>query len=92
MEKDPEPKPDSLAIALHNLAWSSGGQKKYLEAEGYYLRSLEIKKKIYTSNHPKLLITLSNLAKLYKEMDRSDDAKDLEERIKNLKQSKRDKN
>jgi tetratricopeptide (TPR) repeat protein len=43
---------------------------KYLEAEALYLETLKIQKEILGIKHPKIIITMNNLASLYQDMGR----------------------
>src|SRR6185436_9755845 len=65
------------AVAFNNLAQSCRFQEKYLEAEVYYRRAIEIWEGTLGVAHPDLARGLMNLAAHYHERGRETGAEDL---------------
>ncbi len=61
-----------LSGIYHNLAVSFSWLGKLYEAEKFYLKSLEIKEKIYDQNNIELAITYSSLGVLYGHLEKFD--------------------
>ncbi len=56
---------EALATSLNNLANLYYNQGKYSEAELLYLEALEMRRRLFTSDHPDVATSLNNLANLY---------------------------
>jgi tetratricopeptide (TPR) repeat protein len=56
---------EALATSLNNLAVLYDNQGKYSEAEPLYLDALEMRKRLFTGDHPDVATSLNNLAGLY---------------------------
>ncbi len=67
---------------MRNLGALYHAQGKYAAAEPLYKRARAIVEKALGPNHPHVATTLENMARLYKETGRVDEAKRLEERAK----------
>ncbi|MDB9521957.1 tetratricopeptide repeat protein [Dolichospermum circinale CS-1225] len=57
---------EALANSLNNLASLYDNQGKYSEAEPLLLDALEMRKRLFTNDHPDVASSLNNLAILYK--------------------------
>jgi tetratricopeptide (TPR) repeat protein len=66
-----------LATALFRIADLYADQGRYSEAESLFLRSLVIREKQLSLNHPDTASSLNNLASLYKLMGRYNEAESL---------------
>jgi CHAT domain-containing protein/tetratricopeptide (TPR) repeat protein len=64
-------------IALNNLATVYEAQGRAAEAEGLYLRALEIREKALGPRHLEVAIPLNNVAKLYSSLGRYGEAEEL---------------
>jgi tetratricopeptide (TPR) repeat protein len=73
-----------VAISLNNLAELYRAQGKYSEAEPLYKRALVIWEKVLGPDHPHIATVLENMAEFYREIDREEEAKRLEERVKRI--------
>jgi tetratricopeptide (TPR) repeat protein len=56
---------EALATSLNNLANLYYNQGKYSEAEPLYLDALEMRRRLFTNDHPDVASSLNNLALLY---------------------------
>jgi tetratricopeptide (TPR) repeat protein len=56
---------EALATSLNNLANLYYNQGKYSEAEPLYLDALEMRRRLFTNDHPDVASSLNNLANLY---------------------------
>ena len=56
---------EALATSLNNLAFLYKSQGKYSEAEPLYLDALEMRRRLFTGDHPNVATSLNNLAVLY---------------------------
>ncbi|MDB9486591.1 tetratricopeptide repeat protein [Dolichospermum circinale CS-537/01] len=56
---------EALATSLNNLAVLYKNQGKYSEAEPLYLEALEMRRRLFTGDHPDVASSLNNLASLY---------------------------
>jgi len=63
-----------IASIQNMLAASLRGQKSYFEAEQMYLKSIATYKSAYNGHHARLVAPIHNLAQLYMEMSRYEDA------------------
>ena len=70
-----------MATSLNNLAVLYSSQGKYVEAEPLYQRALAIYERVFGAAHPDVARVLGNMAGLYKNMGREEDARRVEERI-----------
>jgi tetratricopeptide (TPR) repeat protein len=78
-----------VAISLNHLAELYQAQGKYSEAENLYKRALVIWEKALGPDHPHIATVLENMAGFYRKIDRADDAKRLEERVKRIRSEHR---
>lgn len=67
-----EPK---LAEALHELAATLWWEGKFEEAERYYVRSLEIRRRLYPGDHPDVAESLTHLAACHLRLGRFESAR-----------------
>ncbi|MFN5592168.1 MAG: tetratricopeptide repeat protein, partial [Aphanizomenon sp.] len=56
---------EALATSLNNLANLYHNQGRYSEAEPLYLDALEMRRRLFTGDHPNVATSLNNLAGLY---------------------------
>jgi tetratricopeptide (TPR) repeat protein len=68
---------EALATSLNNLALLYNNQGKYSEAEPLYLDALEMRKRLFTGDHPDVATSLNNLAVLYDNQGRYSEAEPL---------------
>ena len=68
---------EALATSLNNLASLYDSQGKYSEAEPFYLDALEMRKQLFTGDHPDVATSLNNLAFLYNNQGRYSEAEPL---------------
>ncbi|MDK2922298.1 MAG: hypothetical protein PWR24_1855 [Desulfonauticus sp.] len=59
------PEDATVASSLNNLAYFHKTLKEYVQAEEYYKRCLDIRKKLYGLEHPAVATSINNLASLY---------------------------
>jgi tetratricopeptide (TPR) repeat protein len=62
---------------LNNLAGIYDSQGRYSEAEPLYLDVLEMKRRLFTGDHPAVATSLNNLASLYDNQGRYSEAEPL---------------
>ena len=65
---------EALATSLNNLAFLYKSQGKYSEAEPLLLDALEMRKQLFTGDHPDVASSLNNLAVLYDNQGRYSEA------------------
>ena len=68
---------EALATSLNNLAFLYDNQGKYSEAEPLLLDALEMRKQLFTGDHPDVATSLNNLAFLYNNQGRYSEAEPL---------------
>ena len=68
---------EALATSLNNLAVLYDNQGRYSEAEPLYLEALEMRRRLFTSDHPNIATSLNNLAYLYHNQGRYSEAEPL---------------
>jgi tetratricopeptide (TPR) repeat protein len=68
---------EALATSLNNLAVLYDNQGKYSEAEPLYLDALEMRKQLFTGDHPDVASSLNNLALLYHNQGKYSEAEPL---------------
>jgi len=68
---------EALATSLNNLASLYKSQGRYSEAEPLYLDALEMRKRLFTGDHPAVANSLNNLAYLYDSQGRYSEAEPL---------------
>jgi tetratricopeptide (TPR) repeat protein len=68
---------EALATSLNNLAVLYDNQGRYSEAEPLYLEALEMRRRLFTSDHPDVASSLNNLAYLYHNQGRYSEAEPL---------------
>ena len=68
---------EALATSLNNLAYLYKSQGKYSEAEPLLLDALEMRRRLFTSDHPDVADSLNNLASLYDNQGRYSEAEPL---------------
>jgi tetratricopeptide (TPR) repeat protein len=68
---------EALATSLNNLAVLYDNQGRYSEAEPLYLEALEMRRRLFTSDHPDVASSLNNLASLYKSQGKYSEAEPL---------------
>jgi len=68
---------EALATSLNNLALLYHNQGKYSEAEPLYLDALEMKRRLFTGDHPDVATSLNNLASLYHKQGKYSEAEPL---------------
>jgi tetratricopeptide (TPR) repeat protein len=68
---------EALATSLNNLAVLYDNQGKYSEAEPLLLDALEMRKQLFTGDHPDVATSLNNLASLYKSQGKYSEAEPL---------------
>ncbi|OBQ28790.1 MAG: hypothetical protein AN483_13835 [Aphanizomenon flos-aquae MDT14a] len=68
---------EALATSLNNLANLYYNQGKYSEAEPLYLDALEMRKQLFTGDHPDVASSLNNLALLYHNQGKYSEAEPL---------------
>ncbi|MFN5891034.1 MAG: tetratricopeptide repeat protein, partial [Dolichospermum sp.] len=68
---------EALATSLNNLALLYHNQGKYSEAEPLYLDALEMKRRLFTGDHPNVATSLNNLASLYHKQGKYSEAEPL---------------
>jgi tetratricopeptide (TPR) repeat protein len=68
---------EALATSLNNLAVLYDNQGKYSEAEPLLLDALEMRKQLFTGDHPDVASSLNNLALLYHSQGRYSEAEPL---------------
>jgi tetratricopeptide (TPR) repeat protein len=68
---------EALATSLNNLASLYYSQGKYSEAEPLYLDALEMRKRLFTGDHPNVATSLNNLASLYDSQGKYSEAEPL---------------
>ncbi|MEI6371810.1 MAG: tetratricopeptide repeat protein, partial [Nostocales cyanobacterium ELA608] len=61
----------------NNLAVLYRNQGKYSEAEPLYLEALEMRKRLFTGDHPDVASSLNNLAVLYRNQGKYSEAEPL---------------
>jgi tetratricopeptide (TPR) repeat protein len=66
-----------LATSLNNLASLYYIQGRYNEAEPLYLDALEMRKRLFTGDHPNVATSLNNLASLYDSQGKYSEAEPL---------------
>ena len=71
-----------MATLLNNLALLYNNQGRYAEAEPLYKRSLTILESTLGPDHPQVVLSLDNLASLYRATNRIKMAEMLEQRAK----------
>ncbi len=59
---------------MNNLAYLYKSQGRYSEAEPLYLEALEMRKRLFTGDHPNVASSLNNLAGLYYSQGRYSEA------------------
>ena len=75
-----------IPVSLNNLGKVCQDQKKYAEAESYYKRSLEMAGAALGENSVEAATVLENMAKLYKETGRQEEAQRFFERAQKIKE------
>ena len=68
---------EALATSLNNLANLYYNQGKYSEAEPLYLDALEMRRRLFTGDHPNVATSLNNLALLYNSQGKYSEAEPL---------------
>jgi tetratricopeptide (TPR) repeat protein len=68
---------EAKASSLNNLAGLYNSQGRYSEAEPRYLEALEMRKRLFTGDHPDVATSLNNLALLYHNQGRYSEAEPL---------------
>ena len=68
---------EALATSLNNLAVLYDNQGRYSEAELLYLDALEMRRRLFTGDHPDVASSLNNLAGLYYKQGRHSEAEPL---------------
>ena len=68
---------EALATSLNNLANLYHNQGRYSEAEPLYLDALEMRRRLFTSDHPNIATSLNNLALLYDSQGKYSEAEPL---------------
>jgi tetratricopeptide (TPR) repeat protein len=68
---------EALATSLNNLASLYDSQGKYSEAELLYLDALEMRRRLFTGDHPDVATSLNNLALLYNSQGKYSEAESL---------------
>jgi len=68
---------EALATSLNNLAVLYDNQGRYSEAEPLYLDALEMRRRLFTGDHPDVADSLNNLALLYYIQGRYNEAEPL---------------
>jgi tetratricopeptide (TPR) repeat protein len=68
---------EALATSLNNLASLYDSQGKYSEAELLYLDALEMRRRLFTGDHPDVATSLNNLALLYNSQGKYSEAEPL---------------
>lgn len=81
IEADSGPDDPTTAAILNNLALLYAYQGRNAEAETVFLRALTIKRRALGEGHMEVALTLQNYAALLREMDRLDEAAQMEARI-----------
>ena len=79
-EKTFRPEP----VALDGLAVLYAAQGRYVKAEALFKRALAIWEKALGKDHPDVATVLENMAELYEEVGKEDEAKRLAERAKGI--------
>jgi tetratricopeptide (TPR) repeat protein len=72
--------------SLNNLGEVCQSQKKYVEAESYYKRSLEMARLVLKENSIEIATVLANMEKLYKETGKPEEAQKLFEQTQRIKE------
>ncbi len=70
----------NLAACISNLAVVYEKQGKYPQAESFFLRGLDMEKKMLGENHPEVADSLNNLAVLYAKQGKYPQAESLLEK------------
>ena len=68
---------EALATSLNNLAVLYDNQGRYSEAEPLYLDALEMRRRLFTGDHPDVASSLNNLALLYHNQGKYSEAEPL---------------
>jgi tetratricopeptide (TPR) repeat protein len=76
-------------LSLNNLALLYAAQRDYAKAEPFYKRSLAIWEKALGPDHPNVALSLENLADLYRNTKRNNEAEPLELRAAKIRAIKR---
>ena len=76
-----------MARSLNDLAELYRAQGKYAEAEPLYKRSLAISEKALGPEHPDVATSLENMALLYRDTNREQEAQELEQRAERIRAS-----
>lgn len=70
-----------VAEALHHLAATLWWDGRYAEAEPHYIRSLEIRQRLYPSDHPAIAFSMTHLAACRLRMGEQDEARKMYEQV-----------